>query len=122
MSVSAEIDSQILAAMVLRVAQHAEWDAHPLELRRQETEHWAEQNRCAAVLAASGILRTVGQADVLSLTLSLSSARLLNSANTRGRAMRARLVKAVRQGVSPTCDAVLARLGDVRRDESAGRR
>ncbi len=98
--------------MVLRVAQHAEWDAGPLELRRQETEQWAEQNRCAAILAASGILRAVPQVDVLSLTLSLSSARSLNIGNTRGRALRARLVNAVRKRVTSTCDAVLARLGE----------
>lgn len=98
--------------MVLRVAQHAERDTGPLELRRQETEQWAEQNRCAAVLAASGILRAVPQSDVLSLTLSLSSARSLNTANTRGRALRARLVHAVRERVTSTCDAVLARLGE----------
>lgn len=97
--------------MVLRVAQHAEWDAGPLDLRREETEQWAEQNRCAAVLAASGILRAVPQVNVLSLTLSLSSAKSLNTGNTRGRALRARLVNAVRKQVTSTCDAVLAQLG-----------
>ena len=106
----AELDSPTLAAMVLRVAQHSAWDPRPMELHRRDTERWAEQNRYAAVLAASGILRAVGQVDVLSLTLSLSSAKLLNPANTRGRALRARLVNAVRQHVPATCDAVLERL------------
>ena len=106
----AELDLQTLAALVLRVAQHSEWSPRPMELRRQETEHWSEQNRYAAVLAASGILRAVAQMDVLSLTLSLSSARLLNPANIRGRALRARLVNAVRERVPATCEAVLERL------------
>lgn len=78
-----------------------------MELRRQETEHWAEQNRYAAVLATTGILRAVGQVDVLSLTLSLSSARMLDPARASGRALRTRLLNAVRKGAPATCDAVL---------------
>lgn len=81
-----------------------------MELRRHETGEWAEQNRYAAVLATSGILRAVGQTEVLSLTLSLSSAQMLNPALAKGRALRSRLVSAVQRRASASCGAVLERL------------
>ncbi len=81
-----------------------------MEMRRHETGEWAEQNRYAAVLAKSGILRAVGQAEVLSLTLSLSSARMLNPELAKGRALRSRLVSAVRRRAAVPCAAVLERL------------
>jgi hypothetical protein len=102
-----ELDPRTLASLVLRVAQHAQWDPRPMELRRQESDTWAEQTRCAAVLAGSGILRSVILGNVLSLTLSLSSAALLDPAKAKGRALRARLVDAVRLPAPATCDAVL---------------
>jgi hypothetical protein len=105
-----ELDLPTLAALVLRVAQHAQWDAGPMELRRHETGEWAQQNRYAAVLATSGILRAVGQLEVLSLTLSLSSAQMLNPDLAKGRALRSRLVSAVQRRAPASCGAVLERL------------